>query len=296
MCLFFAATPLYAAPLTVTVVLSEQGAPYLEFTEALREKFLKKNVHLNIVTDSTSIIPEQGVVIAAGMKAATAVAGNSRVSAILNVLIPETGFEKLQDDFPRRAGSKSFSAIYLDQHTERHIRLIKALLPGKRHVGLLFDTYPQDELAELRQRLARHKLVLHEQKVSDKLPAYAALQEVLKESEVLLALPETSIYNSLTIRNILLAAYRNGSPMIGFTPSYVKAGALAAVYSTPAQVAEQAVQAILQYGETRTLPPAQHPQLFEVLVNEQVGQSLGLPVKSAAELRQEISAITGDEP
>lgn len=295
LCLLFPSITAHAAPLAITVVLSEQSGQYLEFSEALRKKLFDKNVHLIIVGDPAYTTPERGIVIAAGMKAATTVAA-SKATAVLNVLIPETGHEKLKEDFPQRADSKIFSAIYFDQPVERHLRLIKALLPGKRHIGVLLDAFPPDELAELRLRSDRHKFVLHERKVSNNLPVYEALQEVLKESEVLLALPEPSIYNSSSIRNILLAAYRSGDPMIGFAPSYVKAGALAAVYSTSAQIAEQAMQAILQYGETRTLPAAQHPQLFEVLVNEQVGRSLGLTLKSAAELHQEVSAITGDEP
>lgn len=286
---------LHAAPLTVTVVLSENSGPYLEFSDALREKLLKKNVYLDIVDDPAEIVSEHGLVVAVGMKAAAAIAG-SRARAALNVLVPESGYWKLLRDHPQRAAQKTYSAIFLDQPAERQVRLIAALLPGSRQVGVLFDSFPPDELAQIRQRMAVRGLSLHEHKIGADFPLHLALQHVLDNSEVLLALPDAAIYNSSTIRNILLASYRSGDPVIGFSPAYVKAGALAAVFSTPAQIAEQSAQFILQYGETRTLPTAQHPQLYEIAVNEQVGRSLGLAVRSAEALRQEISAVAGDAP
>lgn len=287
--------PVQSAPLAVTVVLSENSGPYLEFSDALREKLLKKNVYLDIVDDPDEIISEQGLVVAVGMKAAAAVAAG-RARAALNVLVPESGYWKLLRDHPQRAISKTYSAIFLDQPPERQVRLIAALLPGRRQVGVLFDSFPPDELAQIRQRMTMRGLSLHEHKVGADFPLHIALQHVLDNSEVLLALPDAAIYNSSTIRNILLASYRSGDPVIGFSPAYVKAGALAAVFSTPAQIAEQSAQYILQYGETRTLPTAQHPQLYEIAVNEQVGRSLDLATRNAEELRQEISAVAGDAP
>ncbi len=295
LCLFSPFITAHAAPLAITVVLSEQSGQYLEFSEALRKKLLDKNVHLSIVGSLAYTPPERGIVVAAGMAAATAVTA-SNAPAVLNVLIPEPGHEKLKEDFPQRASSKTYSAIFLDQPIERHLRLIKAMLPNKQHIGVLIHKASASDLSDLRQRVAKHKLVLHEKQLSDETQLYPALQEILSASDVLFALPDISIYNTSTIRNILMATYRSGDPVVGFSPAYVKAGALAAVYSTPEQVAEQAVKAILQYGETRTLPAAQHPHLYEVLVNNRVAYSLGLAVKSSAELHQEISAINGDEP
>ena len=295
LCLIFSVNSLHAAPLAVTVVLSENSGPYLEFSEALREKLIRKNVTLEVVDDPSGLITDYGLIIGVGMKAASAVA-DSNAHAVLNVLIPKNGYEKLLRDFPQRAASKAFSAIFLDQPAERQVRLIEALLPGKRRVGVVFDNFPSDDLVQLRQRFTKHGLSLYEQKISPGLPLNEALQEVLKNSEVLLALPDAAIYNNSTIRNILLAAYRSGNPVIGFSPSYVKAGALGAVFSTPMQIAAQTALSIQQFGETRTLPAAQYPHLFEVSVNEQVGRSLDLTIKSTDELHQEISVITGDKP
>ena len=293
--LFFSASILHAAPLAVTVVLSENTGAYQEFSTTLRENISRKNVAFVVIDNPAEPIPGSGLVIGVGMKAATAVAA-SKASAVLNVLIPKPGHEQLMRDFPQRAHSKTYSAIFMDQPMERQVRLVEAMLPGRQRVGVMFDSFSPEELAQLRQRITGHGLNLREQYIGPNLSLYEALQALLQDSEVLLALPDESVYNSSTLRNILLTTYRSGIPLIGFSPGYVKAGALGAVFSTPAQIAVQAALSIQQFGETRTLPAAQYPQMFEVSTNEQVARSLGLSIKSAGELHREISALTGDEP
>lgn len=287
--------PGYIKPLVVVVVQGESSEPYLEFTHALRDNILKRNVDLVVVDDPAKPIPDSDLVISVGMKAATAVAASS-APAVLNVLIPKAGYEKLLRDFPALANSRTSSAIFLDQPVTRQIHLIAAILPGKRRIGVLFDSFPNGELAQLRQQISRHGLSLHERAIGPALPLHEALQEVLHDSDVLLALPDSAVYNSSTLRNILLATYRSGVPLIGFSPAYVNAGALCAVFSTPAQIAAQTAMAIQQFWETSALPAAQYPQQFEVMVNEQVGRSLGLSIKSPAELQNEMSALTRRMP
>ena len=292
--LLCAASPVQAEKLSVTVVLSENSGPYLEFSNALRESLLKRNITPVVIENPARPVANSGLVIGVGMKAATAIAA-SNAHAVLNVLIPKSGHEKLLRDFPQRVNSKTYSAIFLDQPIDRQAGLIAAALPTKHHVGVLYST-PPVELARLRREMAEHKLSLHEQAVSPGLHLHAALQELLKKSEVLLALPDAEIYNSSTIRNILLATYRSGIPLIGFSPGYVKAGALCALFSTPAQFAAQADILIGKFGETQTFPPAQYPQEFEVAVNEQVARSLGLHIKSAAELHDGVQAFERNKP
>ena len=291
--LFYPAIPVRAEPPGVTIVQSEASGAYLEFSDALRDILLGRGI-TSVVVDPAKPIPDSGLVIGVGMKAATAVAASGTPS-VLNVLIPKAGHEKLLRDFPRRADPHTFSAIYLDQPLERQVLLIASILPDKHNVGLLYST-PPEELALLRRRMVAHGLKLHEQTVSQALPLAEALQALLQDSELLLVLPDSAVYNSSTIRNILLAAYRSRVPLVGFSPGYVKAGALCAVSSTPAQIAMQAAALIRQFGETHALPSAQYPQEFEVTVNEQVARSLGLQVKDTSVLHDEIKAAERDAP
>jgi ABC-type uncharacterized transport system substrate-binding protein len=197
-------------------------------------------------------------------------------------------------NFPHRAGSHKFSAIYLDQPVSRQAHLIAAILPGMHRVGLLYST-PPEELEQIRQEMGKRGLRLREKAVGTQSVA-VTLQELLQDSDVLLVLPDSAIYNGLTIRNILLATYRSSVPLIGFSSFYVKAGALCAVFSAPEQIAAQVASLIRQFGETRLLPAAQYPQEFEVMVNERVAHSLGLHIRPAIELGAEIKLSEGMKP
>lgn len=284
-----------AEDLKLALVLSEDSGAYLDYSNALKASLADRNVVLSVFAAGQPL-PESDLVIAAGMKAAT-VAARGNPAALLAVLIPKQGYGKLLDDFPflKQPGGNSFSAIYLDQPIRRQLDFIALLLPSAKTIGVLY-TSPPAEMNALRAQAAAHRVRLYERAVNTSStgsasPMYSALQELLVSSDVLLALPDAEIYNSSTIRNILLATYRNRVPLVGLSAAYVKAGALGAVYSTPEQIAIQTSDLVKAFAETHLLPSAQYAGEFEVSVNEQVAHSLGLTVKSATQLRAEIGKM-----
>jgi ABC-type uncharacterized transport system substrate-binding protein len=262
----------------LTVVLSESGGAYQEFSTALKSN-LSAQCILQIVNVGEPI-QDADLVIAVGMKAASALSASTR--PVLNVLVPHAGYDKLQ-----RSPSAVTSAIYMDQPLQRQLALVASALPSTKSIGVLYST-PPAELGSLRKLTADKGYTLHLQTVDQAHPLASALSDLLETSEVLFVLPDAAVYNSETIRNILLETYRKQVPMIGISPSYVRAGALCAVYSTPQQIAHQAAAVIELFLASGKLPPAQYPGEFEVSVNTQVARSLGLSMKDAEQLRVEI--------
>lgn len=279
-----------AGELRIALVLSEQGGAYQEYGNALAAQLSANNVVL-LVTDTDKPLPEADLVVAAGMKASVHAAA-ATPAALLVVLVPKEGVGKLNNEFPAlgKPGKSRFSSIYLDQPINRQLGLIAAVLPKARSIGVLYSVQPR-ELARLRTAAAERNYEMNE-RISSAFPTMnAALQSLLLSSDVLLALPDAEIYNASTIRNILLTTYRNKVPLVGFSPGYVRAGALCAVYSTPQQIAEQSAQMIRTFSDAHVLPAAQYAKQFEVSINEQVARSLGLNIKSAAEVSLDIGAV-----
>ncbi len=270
-----------AEPLQLSIVLSEKEGPYLEFSAALRADLSNSDVKLYI-TDTTEPLPNAVLVIAVGMKAAHYVA-QSKTPKILNVMIPKAGHQNLIREFPAWKNSPLYSTIYLDQPVERQLSLIAAALPDRERIGLLFDSPPPEEVYQLRSVASGYGFKLYEQEIkSDNM--FESLQKVLKHSDILLALPVPAVYNSSTLRNILVSTYQAGIPLVGFSSAYVKAGAICAVFSTPAQFSTQAATAIQIFIATGTLPPSQYPKYFEVEVNDRVASSLAIKIKRSDEL------------
>lgn len=271
-----------ADPLLINVIVSETGGSYSEYYDALRENLRNSNVTLNIL-DATQPVPQSSLIIAVGMKAANLVA-NSNAQRVLNVMIPKSGHKKIIRDYPKRDNPPLFASIYLDQTIERQLSLIAAAFPERHRIGVLYDATPPDELIQLREKMHEYGLTLHEQDVSRNSSVFDTLQKILQQSDILLALPVPSVYNSSTLRNILVSTYQAEIPLVGFSSAYVKAGAICAVFSSPAQFASQTSLVIQKYLETGALPPSQYPKFYDIAVNERVAQSLKINIKSTDEI------------
>ena len=101
------------------------------------------------------------------------------------------------------------------------------------------------------------------------------------------------LFNNRTISNILLTAYHLRSPVIGFSPAYVKAGALFALYSTPAQIGQQAGETARAGLASGSLPPPAAPRHFRVGINRYVARSMGINLDDAATLQERLERSEG---
>jgi hypothetical protein len=100
----------------------------------------------------------------------------------------------------------------------------------------------------------------------------------IAQTEVLLALPDSAIYNTENIRNILLSTYRHKQALVGFSSDMVKAGALATTYSEIEDINAQVAEMASSYVASGVLPPPQFPRYFRTAVNEGVARSLDVKV------------------
>jgi putative tryptophan/tyrosine transport system substrate-binding protein len=276
-----------AATFSLTLVMSEKSGAYLEFFNALNKDLAGRDIAVS-VADPGMPLPVSDLVVAVGIKAAASTLQSGK-GPLLAVLVPKEGYTRLlaEHEIRLKAEGRMYSAIYLDQPVERQFAFIRALFPKIRSVGLLYSV-PPPEIGLMRVQAKARSLELHEQAVAPGAALAVSLQDLLVSSDILLALPDAEIYNASTIRNILLATYRNRVPLVGFSSGYVKAGALAAIYSKPEQIADQAASVVLGFAEKHALPPAQHARDYELAVNEQVARSLGLNIRSESQLRAEI--------
>ena len=111
-----------------------------------------------------------------------------------------------------------------------------------------------------------------------------ALNAVLERSSALLALPDSTLYRRNNIKAILITAFRQQRPIVGYSPAFVTAGALAALHTTPHQAARQTADLIIANGTN--LPPPSGPTQFAVAINPNVAQALGLKVPDEAAIRR----------
>jgi len=104
----------------------------------------------------------------------------------------------------------------------------------------------------------------------------------MTRAEMLLALPDSDIYNAENVRNILLSTYRRKQGVLGFSADMVKVGALATTYSEIEDINAQVAEIASNFVATGELAPPQFPRYFRTIINEGVASSLDLRVTDAA--------------
>lgn len=78
----------------------------------------------------------------------------------------------------------------------------------------------------------------------------------------------------------MLLTYRNKTPVIGFSRAYIKAGATAGIYSTPEQIASDAIRNIERFFRNGNEFDRKiiYPESFSIEVNKQVAESMRLTI------------------
>lgn len=125
---------------------------------------------------------------------------------------------------------------------------------------------------------------------------FPALQRVTTDPAVLVATPDNEVFNSYSLQNVLLATYRQRSPVLGFSPAYVRAGAVLGLYVTPAQIGRQAAEMAKAVLAGAPLPQPQTPRYFEIGTNPQVAHSLGIDLEAPEVLRARLAKQEGLAP
>lgn len=275
---------------SVVLVLSEDSAAFREAAEAASGELRAAGHHTQTLIaplppDDATQLANNGVVVTFGTRAAQNVAGLAPRTLVLHTLLPRSAYERLPN---RGDDTRRVSAVFIDQPPARQLELLRLALQDWPRIGIIVG-HDSNEIGTRLQNAAREKRMrLAVDYVADERDLYTALQRLLAEPTVLLALPDAQLYNNRTISNILLTAYHHRSPVIGFSPAYVKAGALIALYSTPAQIGQQAGEAARIGLASGSLPPPTAPRQFNVSTNTYVARSLGITLEDAGILRDRL--------
>ncbi len=237
------------------------------------------------------------LIVTIGSEALAMVLKKDSKTPILSVLTRKTTFQTLLKDAGKSTNDPEhpISAIYLDQPLERQLYLLQCLMPKQElnAIGILLGPSSQIEQDSLQALSQKKKLQLVTVYVNKFENPVAVLDALLDEAKIVLAIPDNRIYNTKTTRGMLLSAFHKRVPLIGYSRTYVNNGALAAVYSTTKQLADQTATQILHILATKDkkLNAPQYPKDFAIAVNYQVARSLGLAVESEVALKNAIEKM-----
>jgi putative ABC transport system substrate-binding protein len=175
-----------------------------------------------------------------------------------------------------RAG---ITAIYADAAPAAQLQLIAALFEHHVTVGVLLSESSSYLERPLRQAAVQAGVELLLERLDPASDVTRALTRLVG-AQVLLAVPDSTLYTPDTLRSVLESTYRRGLPVIGFSSATVVAGTLATAYcaidDVVADLADLLDGWVAQGGGA--LPEPRFPRYWRVSVNDSVARSLGVPI------------------
>lgn len=173
----------------------------------------------------------------------------------------------------------------------KQFKLIRVLNDEWETVSILLSSRNINLTHQLESCAAEFKLKVKIIIISEYLNIIDALNSSLSDSDILLALPDPSVYNVRTIKSILLTTYRHRVPVIGFSESFVHAGALAAIHSSSKQIGIQVAELIKQYNNDKKIDSHYiYPEYFDVSINHNVAKSLKISVPDKALIKEQLKS------
>jgi ABC-type uncharacterized transport system substrate-binding protein len=266
----------------VTIVISANTPTNNEFIEDFKEELVSgkdTNLRVKVIelqeAEKLVVAENSELVIALGEKALKAASKLKHSTPVLGMFTPMYTFNRLLLTSRRAFGN--FSAVVLDQPYWRRVTLIKAVLPNVKTLGVLLGPTSSQDSELLKEVGEKSTINILQEKINKEAELIPKLKKILDSTDALMVLPDPLVYSRETAEPILLTSYRYQKPVFGYSQSYVRSGALAAVYSSTKQLAQQAAEiAVNSQQAPSLLPPPQTPKYFLVAINYQVARSLNI--------------------
>jgi len=270
------------------VIITSSDSSYQKQTAAgIQQNINSKDTRAIIISaDDISLLPfySRTVYIAIGelaIKALNDFDNDAIVLRLNNRLLPDVKYTSTQSDLITRPPAC------------KHLQLIKAINPKWTTVGVLSSINSLDTTAELSKCAIRFDFDLQIYAISDESDLQKTLETAVEYNKVLLATVDPLIYNSRTVKNILLTSYRHRKPVIGYSESFVQAGAVAAIYTPPETVADDAARIISEFfaNNWQFKRNTHSPSSFSVTTNTQVASSLEITLPDTATILRRIKQM-----
>jgi ABC-type uncharacterized transport system substrate-binding protein len=225
--------------------------------------------------------------IAIGVKPASFTREHLPAFPVLYSLVPQGTYNKLFPEADTTSAGDSY-VIYLEQKPLRLLELARAITGDGSKIGVLAGNDSADQARQLALSASANNinLVVHSSKKENAADDY---KTILRQTDIFIALYDSTILNRHNAKWLLYLAYKMKKPVIGFSQGYTDAGAIASIFSTPEQIGRQAVQWLLDMLAEREPERRQYPAHFTITTNPDIQRVLHFQGMSAEDLENAVS-------
>ena len=286
--LFFLISPATAySQERALAIMSGDGKIYSNFYLTLKNK-LHKNIQLSSINSSeitNEIISHYDFIIPVGYKAANTISKYKTKKPIVYTLIPNN---ETSDNSVSCKESTCYK-VYINQPVERYLKLFKILF--KKNKRLVLATTEDESKYSKKIKTASKSIGFSYKtlKVQKDKNITRTFIDNLNSNDVLLALPDAQIYNKHNAKSIILSTYHANVPIIAYSKSFAKAGALISLYSSIDNIAEKTVNtinALIINGANKQ--KEYYPDKFTISINTTVARSLNIVIESEDAIKRKL--------
>ncbi|MDF0673008.1 MAG: ABC transporter substrate-binding protein [Nitrospira sp.] len=242
------------------------GSTYIEYDlrgELERGKQLARKIHTS----------EASLVVAVGLKAALAVKLEIVDTPILYMMV--------LDPLKHHLTAANMTGVLLEVPTDRQLKVMRALLPTLRRIGMLYDPgKTASRFKEAEAKASVHDVQLRGFIVEHEKDVPQQLRMLLSESEALWLIPDSTVLTDESTRFILESALAKHVPVIGFSSEFTRLGALLSLSISYNEVGRETgllAKRILDREERLPLKPVA-VQRVRITVNFKTAQYLGISI------------------
>ena len=271
----------------VLAIISNHGKTQQNFYSKLKSKLTKDTsiTQINSSDITDELINQYELIIPIGYKSAKVVAKYKTKKNIIYTLIPDS--ESLRLSIPCK--KTTCYKIYINQPVDRYIQLFKNLFPeGKT---LVFATTKENSISsqQIKKSSKNNNLIFKDIRISKNGNISRTLINKLNHNDVLLALPNADIYNANHAKSIILSTYHANVPIIAYSKSFAKAGALISLYSSIDNIADKTANIVYSIITNGSLKQKEYyPDDFEIEINSAVARSLNINIDSKNMIKRKI--------
>ncbi len=185
----------------------------------------------------------------------------------------------LKDEVFKIAGN--ITGVSLGYPLKTQFQWLKKFFPQQKTVAILYDPKENSATVESAQHISRQtglSLIAIPVTTPKELPF--ALERLANNVEILLAIPDETVMSASTIKEVLLASFRNKVPLVGLSDNWVKSGAFYALswdYDDLGKQCASMAQKLLK-GANLTAVPPELPRKITYTVNAKIADHMNMEI------------------
>ena len=277
-----------AASARIQILLSHSTPPYRALADAITAEIQGQVISI-VEMGSGDGAPEHfesdadTLNIAIGSRAMIFALSEMPDIPVLAALVPSNAYENMLQRYGHAPNLGKISAVFPDQPLDRQVAFVRLLMPDKRSMGILVGRHSHQYVKPLRHLARTYGLTLRigdarEERIPD------AIKDMIAGSDFILALHDSSLLTPNHAKWLLYMAYQRRIPVIGYSRTYVKAGALAALYTSDKQIGRQIASMLSRAGLQTAgrrlgdirMPKPEYPDDFSIEINSSVAYSFAI--------------------